>query len=191
MGKIMHNDQQFSGFPTGLLDAIYPIGCYFSTSNREFDPNIQIGGTWTKLEEGVILMSGSHDGEYRVGNEYGENSKSYTPSGSVSVGGTVGNHSLKLSELESHIGHLPVNSGSHTGYGNTTKYLPDTACVSYGSKGRGWNDSGTEMTPHGVSRGGGGAHSHSFSGSGSFSGTTASVNVMQKSIAAYIWHRTA
>ena len=34
-----------------MLDMIYPVGCYFETSDNSFNPNVSIGGAWT-LEVG-------------------------------------------------------------------------------------------------------------------------------------------
>lgn len=161
-----------------FIDVLYPVGCYFSTSDEDFNPNNSWGGTWTLLGEGKVLISGSSNGNYRVGNDYGENTKNYTPAGSV------GNHSLKISELESHIGHLGKNSGVVYD-GNFKGFIDASTGHVYGSTGRGWNNNSSELYPNGHSLGGGGAHSHGFTG------TAATINVMQKSLATYIWHRTA
>lgn len=75
-----------------------------------------------------------------------------TPTGSVSLSGTVGETTLSLSQIPSH---------SHD-------YLKDTWFQ--GSGGLSGNQAQASATPTN-SVGGGGSHSHSFSGSGSLTGT--------------------
>lgn len=36
---------------------VYPVGSYLWTSDAGFDPNITFGGTWEKMDEGVVLVS--------------------------------------------------------------------------------------------------------------------------------------
>lgn len=161
-----------------LFDFVYPIGSYYETSDSSFNPNTAWGGTWVLETEGLVHVSSGST--YTTGSTGGDESKTYTPQGSVQ------SHTLTESEMPSHVGHLPVNSGSHTGYGNAPgKYLPLSSMSSYGSAGRGWDDNGTEYTMSGVSRGGGKGHTHGFSG------TQASIDVMQPYIVVNRWHRTA
>ena len=42
-----------------LVDLIYPIGCYFETSDGDFDPNVKWGGTWVLETDGTVLVSKS------------------------------------------------------------------------------------------------------------------------------------
>lgn len=78
-------------------------------------------------------------------------------SGSVSLSGTVGNHTLTTAQMPSHNHTIPAGGGN--------EYAP---CVGGGFCGSGRSTSST---------GGGGSHNHSFSGSGSLSSATASINV--------------
>lgn len=39
-----------------IIDLIYPIGCYFETSDNGFDPNLQFGGTWTQDSKGRVTV---------------------------------------------------------------------------------------------------------------------------------------
>ena len=96
-----------------ILNMFYPVGCYFYTSNGNFNPNTEWGGNWTLVEEGQVLLAGSADGTYEVGNEYGSNT-----------------HTLTVDEMPSHEHEVkwehsyPVsmNKGS-SGYGVTnTRY---------------------------------------------------------------------
>lgn len=161
-----------------FLDLFYPIGSYYETSVTDFDPNVSWGGTWVLETEGFVHVSSGSI--YTIGLTGGDKLKTYTPEGSVQ------SHTLTESEIPSHVGHLPVNSGSHTGYGNAPgKYLPLSSMSTYGSQGRGWDDNGSEYTMYGVSRGGSKGHTHGFSG------TKASIDVMQPYIVVNRWHRTA
>lgn len=51
------NATNLNNIQTQLLDLFYPIGCYFETSNTEFDPNTSWGGTWEKITDGYFLES--------------------------------------------------------------------------------------------------------------------------------------
>ena len=44
-----------------MLNCLYPVGCYFETSDADFDPNVSFGGTWV-LEDGgrVHISSGKN-----------------------------------------------------------------------------------------------------------------------------------
>lgn len=41
----------------GLGSQLYPVGSYYWTSDGDFDPNTSFGGTWEKLDEGIVLTS--------------------------------------------------------------------------------------------------------------------------------------
>lgn len=36
------------------LDAFYPVGSYYETSDTTFDPNVSFGGTWSLESEGLV-----------------------------------------------------------------------------------------------------------------------------------------
>ena len=40
-----------------LIDFFYPIGSYYETSNSDFDPNKEWGGTWERITDGSVLIS--------------------------------------------------------------------------------------------------------------------------------------
>ena len=40
-----------------LIDTIYPVGCYFETTDTTFDPNTAFGGTWVLEDEGLVHIS--------------------------------------------------------------------------------------------------------------------------------------
>ena len=146
------------------FDKIYPVGCIYTSTNPT-NPTALFGvGTWTPIAEGRVLLSGTESGSYQVGTEYGENT-----------------HTLTESEL-------PAISGSATFRGlqrssDTTNYAINTAAADHFSRDTsGTNNSlkaGTNVTNVPTSKltfsfGGGQAH-----------------NNMQKSLAVYMWERTA
>ncbi len=85
-----------------ILDKIYPIGCYFETSDTNFDPNESLIGTWTRDTDGRVLVSESN---------------------SLTIGSTGGEstHTLTANEMPSHTHSLYptgkgwVNSDANTG----------------------------------------------------------------------------
>ena len=217
------------------VDFRYPVGSYYETSlpstinnhsydddnltdadialcgDTWFDPRVAWGGTWSLLSEGQVLLSGSANGNYQVGTQYGGNTKSYTPAG------TIGD--TKLSDAQIAHGHgftqpkIPAhthNMGSgrsfvtHSSADSAT--IGETSCSLPGSgyyvptikSGDNWY--GATNT---ASSGGGGACTggavSDLSGASStrtahghtWTGTARDVNVMQLSTAVYIWHRTA
>lgn len=40
-----------------IVDLLYPVGTYISTSNTSFDPNTSLGGTWVKDVTGRVLVA--------------------------------------------------------------------------------------------------------------------------------------
>lgn len=81
-----------------FTDFFYPVGCYFETTDTDFDPNVSWGGTWELEDEGLVHISS------------GEN---YEVSSNAQDGGEA-THTLTVDELASH-GHwtyVRVNKGS-------------------------------------------------------------------------------
>lgn len=84
------------------IDLYYPVGTYYETSNADFNPNVEWGGTWEKEEDGTVLSSKS------------------AVSGSLlnaEVGSIVGEdeHTLTVDEIPEH-NHAPLiqNQGSRS-----------------------------------------------------------------------------
>lgn len=40
-----------------MMDYIYPVGCYFETTDTDFDPNQTFGGTWELEDPGLVHVS--------------------------------------------------------------------------------------------------------------------------------------
>lgn len=172
----------FSGGSGGSSD-LHPVGTLYSTVNVNFDPNIAWGGTWRRLPEGYILLSGSESGTYRVFedatmptgyNEHGENSHTLTESEIPSH--THGNKSLTGSF---HVRHYSGNNQlvfTPSGIVGVSKQSGTIAQLNIGATGSngGWEDVSVNASHEHSSFGGGQAH-----------------EIMQKSIIVYWWIRTA
>ena len=75
------------------LDFYYPIGTYYETSNKDFNPNKTWGGTWVRDTNGLVTV-GAVD-------EVGADT---WPSVQVTEGDTIGEaeHTLTLNEMPKH-----------------------------------------------------------------------------------------
>lgn len=194
---------------TEMLNKYYPVGTYYETYDTSFNPNEAWGGTWVEDSAGRVLISaGTSDGvTYKVNSTGGEQVHALTPSETATKAHThtysksnssTNNTAISISQMPSHAGHLPVNSGSHTGYGNATKYyLADVTLRSYNTIGRGWNNTGTEITPVGINRGAGQGHNHKITLSNATTtdnpvdANGTAHNNMQPYKVVKRWHRTA
>lgn len=104
-----------------LIDVLYPVGCYFETSDTTFDPNVSWGGTWAEDSAGRVTVS--------------QDSGTFT-----TVGGTGGEetHTLSEAELPSVSGYFEIHgegSGTefHKIHGNATGTLKSNQYKSLGS----------------------------------------------------------
>ena len=126
--------------------------------------------TYSKLFEIIGQTYGTGDGsttfnlpDMRGRTPIGVGTGTYTGATAHALGITGGaqTHTLDITQIPSHAGHLPSNSGSLSGYGTAAKkYLGQSTMLEYGSAGRGWNVNGGEITPAGINTGGGQAHNN-------------------------------
>ena len=140
------------------VDLIYPVGSIYMSVN-ETNPEVLFGGTWKKIRNRFLLCSSS---SYPAGSTGGE-----------------ATHTLTVSEMPSHNGHLSagIAGGVPMGKGNYEGYLnKDVVTTPYPGGGyRGWNvHAGNEMHPASEAVGGGQPH-----------------NNMPPYLAVYSWKRTA
>lgn len=56
-------EKQFNARFDGLLDFFYPVGCYFETSDAEFNPNKAWGGKWELETEGLVHIGAGENYE--------------------------------------------------------------------------------------------------------------------------------
>lgn len=98
-----------------LVDLIYPIGCYFETSDSDFDPNTAWGGTWELDQSGTVLVSKSSSSSSKF---------------NAGIGTVVGEeeHTLIINEMPSHNHSRGVSSvgggqvDNQPGFGGTQEY---------------------------------------------------------------------
>lgn len=158
-----------------LFDFVYPIGSYYETSDSSFNPNTAWGGTWVLETAGQVHVSAGTG--YTIGATGGSTSKSYTPQGSVQ------NHTLTVNEMPSHA-HIPNNwvvvaNSNYASYGDR---IPGGTVGAFSAKANAAANPDNYISNN---TGGGAGHNHGFSG------TQASINVMQPYITVNRWHRTA
>lgn len=62
------------------FDKIYPVGSYYDTSNPDFDPNTEWGGTWVREDDGTALVSYKSSGAFNkaIGTIVGEETHTLT-----------------------------------------------------------------------------------------------------------------
>ena len=154
---------------SNILNNVWPIGSiYYSTSNN--NPTILFGGTWERYAVGKVLVGyDSTDADFNAVNKIGGSKGStYTPAG------TVGNHTLALSEIP-----------DHTHYENA-----DVASAQSGSGVSAFNfNVGGQLYTKGIRATAGSIfgqpHNHPFTG------TPATIGRVQPYQVVYIWRRIA
>lgn len=105
MNFISRNGRDFAGvspnFIVELFEEIfnqcYPVGCYFETTDTNFNPNVAWSGTWVLEDAGLVHVSAG------TGYAVTTNSKD----------GGEATHTLSISEMPNH------NHGGNTGVGYT------------------------------------------------------------------------
>lgn len=82
---------------SGLLNLIYPVGCYFETSDDDFNPNTSWGGTWELETDGTVLVSKSSES----GSAF-----------NTTVGSIVGEeeHTLTIDQMPSHSHNIKIRA---------------------------------------------------------------------------------
>lgn len=171
-----------------IVDLIYPVGSIYMSVNST-SPATLFGGTWVRWGNGRIPVGvdTSNSSFNTVEKTGGSSTSSYTPKG------TVGSHTLTVSEIPSHKHSVSVTkSGSHShsiytmskGKNDGTAMRLGTSANTDGSTS---TASGGEHT-HTISEssiGGGSGHNHTFTG------TSGTVSTLQPYITCYMWKRTA
>ena len=180
-----------------IIDMFYPVGSYYETSDTTFDPNMAWGGTWSLESAGQVHVSAGTG--YVAGTTGGSATTSYTPNG------TVG--STTLTAAQSGVpAHGHDMSHTHRGGGNTYFVTSDDANATQSrfnnsSNGNRYVDapssagkchhytstatSSITTTENNTAVDATAGHDHGFTG------TAASIDVMQPYVAVNRWHRTA
>lgn len=179
-----------------MFNATYPVGSYYETSDTSFNPNNEFVGEWELEAEGLVHISSGTNYEVSVNDKDGGNSTiNYTPSGSNS-GGTVQGHTLTANEsgVQGHTHGagtsgeklLGTNAAGGTGVSRRTVASGSGAAnVLYADYAVNRQTSTSSTSKNAVN-----AHSHGFTNP-TFSGTQATLNVMQPYKIVNRWHRVA
>lgn len=154
---------------SNILNTVYPVGSiYYSTSNN--NPSVLFGGTWERYAVGKVLVGyDTSDTDFNIVNKTGGmKTASYTPAG------TVGNHTLALSEIP-----------DHTHYENA-----DVVSAQSGSGVSAFSfNVGGQLYTKGIRATSGSVfgqpHNHTFTGTSTYIGR------MQPYQVVYIWRRIA
>ena len=166
-----------------MFNATYPVGSYYETSDTSFNPNNEFVGEWELEAEGLVHVSSGTNYNVSVNDKDGGNTSiSYTPSG------TVGKHTLVASEIPKFAGSAYFRRTS----GGGSCVMSATGICARNTVGSG-NTSYNQIASSAVTQqdqlninfGGGGSHDHGFTGS------PATLNVMQPYKIVNRWHRTA
>ena len=167
------------------FDFAHPVGSYYETSDSAWTPQAAGWyGTWVADNDGSALVSYKSSGAFNkaTGTIVGGESQSYTPTG-TNTGGSVGNHTLTVTEMPTHR-HTPQDAGNFfTGQAWNTSGGKDPSTGGSGS----WTGFYTQTSG---ATGGDGAHNHGFTNP-TFTGTAATLSTIQTSKVVYRWHRTA
>ena len=133
----------FAGGQT-LVDLIYPVGSVYISFNNKADPSKLFGGTWERIRNRFLWAA--------------------TENGVMGETGGEASHTLTVSEMPSHNGHLsagiagtvPMGKGNYEGYINKSITNPYP-----GGGYRGWNVyAGNEMHPASEAVGGDQPHNN-------------------------------
>lgn len=57
MNNIEDGIEEALAIVQSIAEVVYPVGCYFETSDTEFDPNVTFGGTWILEAAGLVHVS--------------------------------------------------------------------------------------------------------------------------------------
>ena len=127
-----------------LVDLIYPVGSVYISFNNKADPSMLFGGTWERIRNRFLWAA--------------------TENGVMGETGGEESHTLTVSEMPSHNGHLsagiagaaPIGKGNYKGYLNSSVMNPFPE-----GNYRGWNVYlGNEMHPASEAVGGDQPHNN-------------------------------
>jgi hypothetical protein len=111
-----------------FTDFFYPVGCYFETTDTDFDPNTAWGGTWVLEDEGLVhVSSGTNYAVSNLGQDGGEATHTLTetemPQHAHGIGwyenkgqASTGQKSANMVTQWWNVKSTPAGSGSGAGY---------------------------------------------------------------------------
>ena len=182
-------NNQWSSASPETLSRLFPIGTIVWTNTESID----LGGTWEKIQEGVLLVPDTEN----IGDVDGQNSHTLS-----STAKTSPSHTITLNETPSHSHHISGGTGGVSANHVHSVASYDKPSYSSSTSGSACADVTGTITTSGISHN----HYHWVGGtSGGVSGGTSApgghthsvtfnaitFNVQQASYAYYAWKRTA
>lgn len=166
-----------------IAEIVYPVGCYFETTDADFNPNTAFGGTWLLESEGLVHVSAGST--YRVSN----NAKDGGEARHLLTAAESGNQALSGTAASNGAHTHPGNGWTFSVYKGTREnedvgeISGHNAIISQITKASGGTWGGYASIPSA------GAHTHSVSIGAR--NAAQSHNIMQPYKNVYRWHRTA
>lgn len=160
---------------TDICDMVYPVGCYFETTDTDFDPNEVFVGTWVLEAEGLVHISSGEN--YTVSNlnqDGGTSTTSYTPQG------TNDGTAISIDQMPNHNHTLQMTRNGQ--YFNAIWFGGYASGTGRG--GINYNETSAGASPYISKTGGGKTHSHTFRG------TSTTLDNMQPYKIVNRWYRT-
>ena len=153
-----------------MASLVYPVGCYFWTSDGTLNPATAFGGTWELMDEGLVLVS--------AGAGYPITAGTQKDGGNKDLVVPYHNHSISAQSISGGAHTHPVLYRNDGGSGGARDRLGQTSDY-HGSRG-----GAATSTTHSHTLA---AHNTNYAGT---SGNLTNGN-MQPYKNAYCWHRTA
>ena len=169
-----------------MFDATYPVGSYYETSDTSFNPNNEFVGTWELEAEGLVHISSGTNYTVSSNNQDGGNKTiNYTPAGSNAPVTLTANQSGVQAHTHgagtSGEKLLGTNAAGGTGVSRRTVASGSGAAnVLYADYAVNRQTSTSSTSKNAVE-----SHNHGFTG------TQATLNVMQPYKIVNRWHRIA
>lgn len=166
-----------------IIGMIYPVGSIYMSAN-DTNPSTLFGGTWVAWGSGKVPVGiDTSDTDFNTAEKTGgAKTHSYTPSG------TVGGHTLTVSEMPAHTHYEFTDADSTVPLTGSSYPAKVNSIAGEGLDYYKYEVSGASTAPtQGISgsTGGGGSHNHGFTG------TASNINSLQPYITCYMWKRTA
>lgn len=175
--EINENEIYMTPYREPIVDLIYPVGSIYMSVNNVSPATFLEGTTWEQIKDRFLLSAGA---SHSAGSTGGNESVSYTPSG------TVNGHTLTIAEMPSHTHTQNAHHHATDGHVNyNTGYTADSAKGSGYRWGTSKVSNTKDATATNKNTGGGGSHSHGFTG------TAATIETMPPYLTVYMWKRTA
>lgn len=94
-----------------LIDLFYPVGTYYETSNTNFNPNTEWGGTWVEDTGGRVTMGSGNPSKNTTDNRGAIPDNALSWFYPVNERGGQFDHQLTITEMPSHNHWAIMNDG--------------------------------------------------------------------------------